>query len=74
MEIMELVKRGSWIDSDDSQWSRNVERIISQLESCFNEAFVSLLFFDREIANVQGAFESRREWLEDREGFKFKNL
>ncbi|ARD51678.1 TPA: hypothetical protein H3G30_002571 [Escherichia coli] len=67
MEIMELVKPGSWIDSDDSQWSRNVERIISQLESCFNEAFVSLLFFDREIANVQGAFESRREWLEDRE-------
>ncbi|UQQ24098.1 hypothetical protein [Citrobacter freundii] len=67
MEILELVKTGNWIDNDDRQWAWNIERIVSQLEHCFNEAFVSLILFDREKNTEFSLVEMEKQWLEDRE-------
>lgn len=67
MEILELFKDGNWIDNEDSQLACNVERIIEQLESCFNEALVSLILFDREKEKLLDATKSKKERLEDRE-------
>ena len=67
MEILELFKDGNWIDNEDSQLACNVGRIIEQLESCFNEALVSLILFDREKEKILDTTKLEKEWLEDRE-------
>lgn len=67
MEILELFKDGNWIDNEDNQLACNVERIIEQLESCFNEALVSLILFDREKEKFLDTTKLKKEWLEDRE-------
>ncbi|EPB2247024.1 hypothetical protein ACRC59_000346 [Citrobacter youngae] len=67
MEILELFKDGNWIDNEDSQLACNAERIIKQLESCFNEALVSLILFDREKEKFSDTTKLKKEWSEDRE-------
>ncbi|EPS7437149.1 hypothetical protein ACVHK9_003984, partial [Citrobacter freundii] len=64
MYIFELTKPGNWLESEDKDWSWNIERLLSHLESAFYEANVALNLFMQQQNNQreqQGFSQLQRE-------------
>lgn len=54
MYIYEIVKPGTWIDSDDRDWTWNIEGILRNLEGQFFEANLALNMFLNTISRDRG--------------------
>lgn len=67
MGLLHLIKPGTCIEKEDREQALKIERVISQLEDCFNEAQLSLILFDKEMAEVHSVTSSREEWFKRKE-------
>lgn len=64
MYVYEIIKPGTWIDSEDRDWARNIEGILRNLESQFFEANLALNMFLNTISHDKSNM-SRGQWETD---------
>lgn len=64
MYIFEIIKPGTWLDSEDQDWIRNIESLLRSLEGQFFEANLALNMFLNTISCDQRNI-SREQWEAD---------